>query len=129
MKYLNTISRVLIALLFVVAGVMKLTDGHQIIFSATADSIASLGVPLPIIVTALVIFIEIVVALAFAYGYKKCITGGILAVFTLLTIFVVHRDLMNGVNMIMTLKNLAIIGGILAVIGNCDCGKCPASKA
>ncbi len=123
MKYLPLVSRSLIALLFVIAGVQKLMN-----FGATSENIASLGLPAAGLVTLLVIIIEIPVAVAFAYGYKKCATGGTLIAFTVLATLLVHRDWSNSLNMIMSLKNLAVIGGILAVIGGCDCGKCPVSK-
>ncbi len=115
------IARCLIALLFVVAGVGKLMT-----FTKTAADLAAIGVPLATLVTIIVIIIEIPVALLFAYGYRVCATGMTLIGFTLLTTLVVHRDITAGMNLIMALKNLAIMGGILAVITGCDCGKCPA---
>ncbi len=104
----GTIARSLIALLFVVAGYMKLTT-----FAATVGYIGSLGVPMPQIATILVIFVEIVVALAFAYGYKVKETGYILIGFIALTILVAHRDFAQQANAMAALKNLAIIGGVM----------------
>lgn len=113
------LSRVLIALLFVVAGVQKLMG-----FDGTAMYIGSLGVPLPVIATVLVILVEIPVALAYAWGYRVCITGGILVGFTVLATILAHRDIATGMNLIMVLKNIAIVGGILATTGTCSCGRC-----
>lgn len=113
-------SRILIALLFVVAGVQKIIG-----FQMMTGYIGSLGVPLPVIATALVIIIEIPVAIAFAYGYRVCTMGLILIGFTALTTLLVHRNISDGTNMVMALKNIAIIGGILAAIKACDCGNCP----
>lgn len=115
------VSRALIALLFVVAGVQKLIG-----FTGTAGYIGSIGVPMATIVTILVILIEVPVALAFAWGYRICTTGGILAVFTLLTILLVHNHWPG--DMVMILKNLAVVGGILSVMTTCCCGKCPMGK-
>ena len=123
MKYAPMISRSLLALLFVVAGYQKLTH-----FGPTSQFIASLGVPMAVVATAVVIFIELAVALAFAYGYRVCITGWTLIAFTALVTIIVHRDFSAGDNMIMALKNVAIIGGILGIVTGCDCGKCPVSK-
>lgn len=111
MKYTPTLSRVLIALLFVVAGYQKLTS-----FAGTSAYINSLGVPAATLVTALVIIIEVVVALAFAYGYKIRETAWILMTFTALATVLVHHDFSVGANMVMALKNIAIIGGLLAII-------------
>lgn len=122
-KYALKISRSLIALLFVVAGVQKLMN-----FAVTSSFIASLGIPIAPGVTAIVIFIEIVVALMFAHGYKVCINGWILIAFTALVTIIVHHDFAVGSNLVMTFKNIAIIGGILAAIQACTCGTCPPSR-
>lgn len=112
------VSRSFIALLFVVAGVQKLMH-----FSDTVDAISKLGIPLSALVAVLVILIEVPVALAFAYGYKTRQAGYILAGFTALTILIVHRDISQPMNILMSLKNLAIIGGIMSAI-MCFCGDC-----
>ncbi len=119
------ISRSLIALLFVIAGIQKLMH-----FSDTSASIASLGVPLAPLVTLIVIAVEIPVALAFAWGYRTCITGWILIGFTALVTIMVHGNIGQGMNLVMALKNIAIIGGLLLAITTCVCGdgKCIAGK-
>jgi len=113
------VSRSLIALLFVVAGYQKLMG-----FAGIVGYVGSLGVPLPVIATILVIIIEIPIAIAFAWGYKTCTMGWMLIGFTALATLLAHRDFATGQNMIMALKNIAIIGGILSVISTCNCGKC-----
>lgn len=110
------ISRSLIAFLFVVAGYQKLVQ-----FAGISGFLGSLGFPMPAVVTAIVIFIEIVVAIAYAWGYRVCLTGGILIAFTALATILVHRDIAVGDNMVMALKNIAIIGGLLATIDACNC--------
>jgi putative oxidoreductase len=110
-------SRSLIALLFVVAGIRKIMD-----FAGTTGFIESLGVPLPMLVTILVIIIEVPVALAFAYGYKVRETGYVLIGFTVLATLLVHKDVF-GRDMIMALKNLSLIGGLMAAIA-CTCTNC-----
>lgn len=121
--------RALIALLFVVAGVQKIIG-----FTGSVGFISSLGVPLPVIATILVIIIEVPVALMFVFYPKKlCLSGMILAGFTLLTIVLVHNpftatDEAFKVTLTAALKNLAIVGGILAATVMCTCGKCPMGK-
>jgi putative oxidoreductase len=119
MKYYGTIARSLIALLFVVAGVQKLMD-----IGGTAGFIGALGLPMPMIVAILVVLIEVPVALLFAYGYKVREMGYILMAYIALTTLVVHRDFSQGANLVMTLKNLAIIGGIMLAIKCADCDTC-----
>lgn len=113
-KYYGLISRSLIALLFVVAGVQKAMD-----FANTTAGVASLGVPAATLATILVIVIEVPVALAFAWGYKVKETGWALVAFTALATLLVHRDIGMGMNLVMALKNIAIIGGIMLAI-RCD---------
>lgn len=122
------ISRSLIALLFVVAGVQKVMS-----FSGITGFVGSLplfsGLSSPIIATiatALVIIIEIPVALLFAWGYRLCTTGMILIGFTIAATVLVHNNF--PADMVMVLKNIAIIGGILAATMACTCGKCPMGK-
>lgn len=119
MKYYGTIARSLIALLFVVAGAQKVMD-----FQGTVGFIGSLALPAPALVALIVILIEIPVALLFAYGYKTKEMGYVLIGYVLLTILVVHRDLSQGANMVMSLKNLAIIGGLMLATKCAECDTC-----
>lgn len=112
------VSRSLLALLFVFAGVGKIME-----FAKTVGYIGSLGVPLPMIATILVIIIEVPVALMFAYGYKTRETGFALIGFTILATLLAHRDFSNQMNVLMALKNIAVIGGIMSAIA-CVCGDC-----
>jgi putative oxidoreductase len=122
------VSRSLIALLFVVAGVQKVMSFSGITgFVGSLPGFAGLGSPMiATIATVLVIIIEIPVALAFAWGYRICTTGMILIGFTVLATILVHNNL--PADMVMVLKNIAIIGGILAATSSCNCGKCPMGK-
>lgn len=123
MKNYGLVSRSLIALLFVVAGVMKVTG-----FMGTVAYVGALGVPFPTLATILVIIVEIPVAIAFAWGYRTCATGWILVGFTALATLLAHRDFSQGQNMLMAFKNIAIIGGILSTISICGCDKCEVKK-
>jgi putative oxidoreductase len=117
------VSRSLIALLFVVAGLGKIMN-----FAGAKGMIESLGLPLAGLVTLVVILIEVPVALSFAWGYRVCITGWTLIGFTALATLFAHRHISDPTNMIMALKNIAIIGGIMLAIRECDCGTCPTGK-
>lgn len=114
--HLPLISRILIALLFVVAGVQKLMG-----FAGFTGMITSLGLPMPMVIAAIGVIVEVPIALLYAWGYKVRWTGGILALWTLLTIVFVHN---NAAQLVTALKNLAIIGGILATTGACSCNRC-----
>lgn len=124
----STVSRALIALLFVVAGVQKILSFSDPIKGSVAF-IGSLGVPMPVIATILVIIIEVVVALMFVFCRKSlCMSGSVLIAFTILATLLVHRDFAVGQHMTMALKNIAIIGGIMLAMTGCGCGKCPMGK-
>jgi putative oxidoreductase len=130
-------SRILIALLFVVAGLQKLginifapstiigaLPNMGAAFTGTAGFIGTLGIPMPVLATIIILIIEIPVAIAYAWGYRVCYTGGALVAFVLLVTLIVHRDFSNATNLVMALKNMAIVGGILATTGICSCQRC-----
>lgn len=125
------VSRALIALLFVVAGINKIMG-----FEGTVGYVDSLGVPMATLATILVIVVEIPVALMFVFCPKKiCWTGGALIGFTLLATILAHNPWAANVDpmafknvMTAALKNIAIIGGIAASIVACECEACKVRK-
>ena len=105
-------ARLLIAILFVYAGVGKLMSFSGFVTSMLEPKFGALAT----IVGVLVVLVEIVVALLFAFGYKVKYTAWILAGFTALVTIMYHNPWagpeFNGGNLLMALKNIAIIGGI-----------------
>ncbi len=112
------VSRSFIALLFVFAGIGKVMG-----FAGFASSLGQMGVPVPMLAALIVVIVEIPVALAFAYGYKVKETGYAIIAFTVLATLIAHRDFSNQMNVIMALKNLAIVGGVMSAIA-CSCAAC-----
>lgn len=133
------VSRALIGLLFIVAGIQKVLGyfamhAQGMSFSEYAGSMLApfTFVPqslLPVILI-LVMIIEIGVSLMYVYGWKYVKAAWVLMGFTALTIIFYHNPwagpVFNQMNLIMALKNVAIIGGILSTIG-CYCGRCKVS--
>jgi putative oxidoreductase len=123
------ISRSLIALVFVVAGIGKIMN-----FTFMAGYIGSLlgttNTAVTGTLTVLAILVEVPVALAFAWGYRVCATGIMLMAFTLVATVLAHHNLADQMTQMMALKNIAIIGGILAAVMACECGdgKCAGGK-
>jgi len=111
----SLVGRILLALLFVMAGFGKMTG-----FEGTVGYIASKGLPLPSLGAIVAIVIEFGVGLAFGFGFKTRLAAIILAVFTVVTGLIFHNfwampaDQVM-INQIMFLKNLAISGGFLFV--------------
>ncbi len=106
--------RALLALLFIPAGIGKLTG-----FAATVGYIASAGLPLPTVGAVIAIVVEIGVAAAFLAGFKTRASAWVLAVFTLVAAITFHNYWAMPadkayVNQLMFFKDLAIVGGFLA---------------
>ena len=110
------LGRILIALLFIPAGISKLAG-----FSGTVSYVAAKGLPLPALAAAGAIVIEIGVALALLLGYKARWAALILALFTIVTAVLFHdfwtvpadQQMAQSINFF---KNLAIAGGLLFVV-------------
>ncbi len=109
------IARVLLALMFVLAGVFKFAG-----LAGTAGYIASKGLPMPMLLAVLTAILEVVAGIALAVGFQARWAALALALFTLLASFIFHNfwamppeQMM--VNQLMFMKNLAVVGGLLFV--------------
>ena len=109
-------ARLLIAILFVYAGYGKLMEFSGFVSGALEPKFGALAT----IVGVLVVFIEIVVALAFVIGYKIKWTAWILLGFTAIATILYHNPWagpeFNGGNLLLALKNIAIMGGIWSAL-------------
>ena len=109
--YANAAGRVMIAAIFLLSGVGKISA-----FEATAGYMSAMGVPgglLP-----LVIAFEVGAALAIIAGFKTRLVALALAGFSLVTAVVFHADLGDQTQFIMFMKNIAIAGGFLFLVAN-----------
>jgi putative oxidoreductase len=109
------VGRILLALMFVVAGVGKIGG-----FDGTVGYIASKGLPLPVMLAAGTVALEIVAGVALIVGYKARWAALALAAFTLLATVIFHAYWampaeQQMVQRLMFLKNIAVTGGLLAV--------------
>lgn len=102
-------ARIMLALLFILAGVNKLMD-----IGGTTAYIESAS-PLPGILAAPTGAFEVVAGLLLAIGKWPKIVAPIMAGFTILTIVFFHTDLSQQIEITLALKNLAIAGGLLMV--------------
>lgn len=101
-------SRLLMALIFIVAGYGKISD-----YAGTQGYMASMGVPggmLP-----LVIAVELGGGLALLAGFQTRLVAGLLAGFSVITGFIFHGGA-DQMSQIMLMKNLAMAGGLLAFV-------------
>ena len=115
---LNLAGRVLLAALFLPAGISKLTG-----FEGTVGYIASVGLPLPAVGAVLALLVEIVGSVALIAGFGTRIAAPVLAAFTLVASFFFHAfwavpaDQAFMVQLLF-FKNLAVVGGLLALAAN-----------
>ncbi len=114
-KFGPLLGRVLMALLFVPAGISKLTG-----FAGTVGYIKSVGLPLPEVGAAIAVIVELGVGLALLVGYKARYAALVLALFTVAAAIGFHNfwameEAKVMINRIQFFKNLSIAGGLLFI--------------
>ncbi|WP_428249320.1 DoxX family protein [Ferrovibrio sp.] len=115
-KFAPLLGRILIALLFIPAGISKLTG-----FAGTVGYIKSVGLPLPEVGAVIAIVVEVLVAAAVLVGFKARYAALILALFTIGAAIGFHNfwameEAKVMINRIQFFKNLAISGGLLFIV-------------
>lgn len=104
--------RILLSVMFISAGVSKLGKGYANI-QGYMEMMGVTGGLLP-----LVIATEILVGLALLTGFQTRIAAFLLAGFTLLAAALFHFDFSDQMQSILFMKNLAIAGGLLALVAH-----------
>ena len=107
-KYQTLIGRVLLAHIFLLAGISKITG-----YAGTQGYMESMGVPgmlLP-----LVILLEIGGALALIVGWQTKWAAWALAAFSIIAALVFHSNFTDQMQSILFMKNLAMAGGLLVL--------------
>lgn len=112
---LSLVGRLLLALLFLPAGLMKIAG-----FAGTVGYIGSAGLPLPQLGAVLAIVVEVGGGLALLAGFGTRFAAVALALFTLVATFAFHaywavapEQVM--VQQLMFFKNIAVVGGLLVL--------------
>jgi putative oxidoreductase len=105
-QYSHLAGRILLALIFVIAGIGKFNDP-----AGTAGYMASVG--LPGILLWPTIALEVLGGIAIIVGFQTRIVSYLLAAFTLLAAALFHNNFSDQMQMIMFLKDLSIAGGFL----------------
>ncbi|HLZ74778.1 DoxX family protein [Phenylobacterium sp.] len=102
--------RILIGVLFFMSGLSKIAAP-----AATQGYIAAMGLPAPEISYFGAIAVEVVGSLLLIAGYRVRPVAIGMALFTLATALVFHKNFADQNQMIHFMKNIAIIGGLLQV--------------
>lgn len=109
------IGRLLLALLFLPAGISKIGG-----FAGTVGYIASKGLPLPELGAVIAILVEVVGGLALIAGFGTRVAALVLALFTLAATVIFHNYWgvpadQAFVQQLMFFKNIAVVGGLLTL--------------
>jgi putative oxidoreductase len=112
---LVALARVLLALMFVLAGLSKFAG-----LAGTAGYIASKGLPFPMLLAVAAGTLEVVGGVALAVGFQARLAALALALFTIVITPIFHAfwAVPAGqamVNQLMFMKNLSVVGGLLFV--------------
>ena len=108
LKNLMPLSRILLASLFIVAGVSKIGN-----YAGTQGYMASVG--LPGFLLPLVILLEAGGALALIVGFQVRLVALAMAGFTIVSALLFHFNFADQMQSLMFLKNLSIAGGLLTL--------------
>lgn len=109
--YTDLAGRLLIALIFIGAGYSKIGD-----YAGTQAYMESMSVPGGLL--ALVILVELGGGLAIVLGFMTRLTALGLAGFSVISAFLFHANFADPMQQILFMKNLAMAGGFLFLIGN-----------
>jgi putative oxidoreductase len=112
---LSLAGRLLFALLFLPAGISKLTG-----FAGTVGYITSVGLPAPALAAGFALSLELIGGLALVLGAGTRVAALALALFTLVASFFFHNywavpEAQQMVQQLMFFKNIAVVGGLLGV--------------
>ena len=110
-KYFELGGRILLAALFLLSGLTKLSS-----YGATAAYMTATGVSSALL--PLVIAIEVLGSLAVIVGWHARVAAFLLAGFTLLAASLFHNNFGDQIQMIMFLKDVAITGAFLMLVAN-----------
>ena len=120
---LPLVGRILLTLLFFVAGYNKLMN-----VGGTAGYFGKLGLPMPDVTVWIVIAIELVGGLLILIGWKTRVVAWVMAIFTVATAVIGHKFWVDPSQATQFLKNLAIAGGFI-MLAYAGPGRMSADKA
>lgn len=112
---LSLAGRILLALLFLPAGIGKITG-----FAGTVGYIASVGLPLPTAAAAIAVIVEIAGGAALIAGFGTRFAAMALAIFTLVASLCFHNYWampadQQFMQQLLFFKNIAVVGGLLTL--------------
>jgi putative oxidoreductase len=109
--YGNLVGRLLISVMFLGAGISKITG-----YAGTQGYMEAMGVPGALL--PLVIALEIFGALAIIIGYKTKAVAFLLAGFSIVSALLFHYNFADQMQAALFMKNIAIAGGFMFLVVN-----------
>ena len=104
------IARVLLSVMFIMAGLQKFTD-----ISGTAGYIGSVGLPAGTLLAWLSAIFETVAGTAILIGFQTRIAALLLSLFCVVAALLFHFNFADQMQMLLFMKNITIAGGFLAL--------------
>lgn len=109
--YASLAGRILIAPLFLLSGISKLTAP-----AATIGMIASTGLPFATLGFALAILVEVIGSIALIAGYRVRLVAAAMALFSVAAALAFHANIADQNQFIHFFKNIAMAGGLLQIV-------------
>jgi len=110
-RYLPLLGRILIALIYIIAGWGKLMAP-----AGTMAYIAAAGLPLPPVALVVAIVVELAGGILLILGYQTRIVALVMAIFTVATAIGFHSNFADQNMFIHFFKNITMTGGLLQVV-------------
>ncbi len=104
--FVQPLGRIMLALIFILAGIGKIQDP-----AGSMGYMQSVGLPGALLWPT--IALEVLGGLAVAVGFKTRYAAIALAIFSVATAVIFHRNFADQMQMILFLKNIAMAGGLL----------------
>ena len=108
---LALVARLFMSSLFVLYGYFKLTG-----FAGTVAYMGRQGLPAPTVFAALAVIIELGGGLLILFGYQTRLVALGCAIYVLIAALIAHRNFGDGNQLSHFMKNMAIVGGFLAIM-------------
>ena len=116
-KIFDLIARISISILFLLNGIFKINN-----YEGTVGWMESFGLPGILIFPAIIL--EIVGPILIIIGYQTRIAAAALSLFCIATAIIFHNDFSDQMQLTAFLKNIALAGGFLFLVGNGAKGDC-----
>jgi putative oxidoreductase len=110
-NYGSLVGRLLISVMFLMAGISKITG-----YVGTQGYMEAMGVPG--VLLPLVIGLEVFGALAIIIGYKTKVVAFLLAGFSIVSALLFHNNFTDQMQAALFMKNIAIAGGFMFLVVN-----------